>query len=114
MDDTKKELFVNELAKDKPISNGKWLTGCNDPLIDIKVAKRKDAVTKKKLVMMDTKARTFTKEEEHEMLYKTNCLTYFFNERHIYRHTLPTDTLKSRNVDKKDECCCCRNIYLFS
>ena len=83
MDETNKELFINELAKDKPISNGKWLSGCSDPLIDIKVAKRKDAITKKKLVMMNTKARTFTEDEELEMLYKTNCLTYFFHERHI-------------------------------
>ena len=60
--------------------------------------------------MMNTKARVYTNDEQDEMLLKINSLMYFFHDRHIFRHTLPVDTLQNRNIDKKDECCCCRNL----
>ena len=51
-----KEEFINSLAENKNLKNLRFLNGCSDPVIDLKVATRKDVKTVKKLVSLKTKA----------------------------------------------------------
>lgn len=48
--------------------SGKFLVGCTDPVIDLAIAKRKDAIVKKKLVTLSQKADQFTEDEQLEKL----------------------------------------------